>query len=193
MNRPSMNWVSALLGLLAVALAVALTYQSMSKWKPAHVELRDAGPMTTSLDGGLVMALDLDAGFEPIVPREPRDGGAGFTMLDGTPVPFLPQGAPRAVRFGVVLVTYAGAEDAPRTARPKHDALDLARKLAAQAKDDFHAAVKHGDDGSNDDVGTMKRGVIEPAPEFVLFSLEPGGVSEPIDTPRGYWIVKRIE
>ena len=187
MNR----WVSSLLGLLAVALAVALTYQSMSKWKPVHVELRDAAS-APSLDGSLVLSVEMDGGAEP-APREFRDGGVGFTMLDGTPVPLLPQGAPRAVRFGVILVAYAGAEDAPRSARAKPDALELARKLAAQAKGDFHAAVKRGDDGSSDDVGTMKRGVIEPAPEFVLFSLEPGGVSEPVDTPRGYWIVKRIE
>jgi hypothetical protein len=138
-------------------------------------------------------ALDLDASFEPIAPREVRDGGAGFTMTDGTPVPPLPAGSPRVVRFGVVLVTYAGAEDAPKNARSKRDAHDLAEKLAAQAKSDFHAAVRRGDEGSLDDVGSMRRGVIEPAPEYVLFSLPVAEVSDPVDTPRGYWIVKRIE
>ena len=93
---------------------------------------------------------------------------------------------PQAVRFGVVLVAYAGAEDAPRGARTKHDALELAQKLASQAKTDFHAAVRRGDEGSSDDVGSMRRGVLEPAPEYVLFSLPQGGVSDPVDTPRGY-------
>jgi len=92
-----------------------------------------------------------------------------------------------------VLVAYAGAEDAPRGVRSKKDALELAEKLAAQAKTDFHAAVRRGDEGSSDDVGSMTRGFIEPAPEYVLFTLPVGGVSDPIDTPRGFWIVKRIE
>jgi len=184
--------LSIALGLGAVGLALALTWQGMSHWKPPKLAaISDAGVLEPDLDAGLVLApSDLDASEAP---RPMRDGGPGFTMLDGRVPPPLPEGAPRSVRFGVVLVAYAGAEDAPRSARNKHDALELAQKLAAQAKTDFHAAVRRGDEGSSDDVGTMTRGVIEPAPEFVLFSLPAGGVSDPVDTPRGYWIVKRIE
>lgn len=189
--------LSIVLGLGAVGLAVALAWQGMSRWHPPKLA-SDAGA-----DGGLSADLDLDASLvsqlsfdldasEP-APRAVRDGGPGFTMADGHPPPPLPDNAPRAVRFGVVLVAYAGAEDAPRGSRSKHDALELAEKLAAQAKTDFHAAVRRGDEGSADDVGAMRRGVIEPAPEYVLFTLPVGGVSDPIDTPRGYWIVKRIE
>jgi hypothetical protein len=185
--------LSIVLGLAAVGLAVALTWQGVSRWKPA-VTAVDGGSdgATVALDfDASAFALDLDGGEPP--PRERRDSGAGFVMTDGTPVPPLPPSAPRTVRFGVVLVSYAGAEDAPRSARSKHDALELADKLAAQAKTDFHAAVRRGDEGSADDVGSMRRGVLEPAPEYVLFSLPAGGVSDPIDTPRGYWIIKRIE
>jgi hypothetical protein len=36
--------------------------------------------------------------------------------------------------------------------------------------------------------------VIEPPIEFVLFSLEKGKVHpEPVDTPKGYWVVRRNE
>ncbi len=35
--------------------------------------------------------------------------------------------------------------------------------------------------------------MLEPAPEYVLFSLPKDGVSDPVDTPRGFWIVHRIE
>jgi len=188
------RWVSIVLGVVAVGLAIALAWQGMSHWHPPKLEhaSSDAG---IQLDAALTLNTlgDLDGSFEPVAPREVRDGGAGFIMPDGTPVPPLGPGMPRLVRFGVVLVTYAGAEDAPRGARSKHDAFELSQKLAAQAKSDFHAAVRRGDEGSADDVGSMRRGVLEPAPEYVLFTLQPTTVSDPVDTPRGYWIVKRIE
>ncbi len=182
--------LSIVLGLGAVGLAIALTWQGVSRWKPIVAGDGGDASYTFESDGGLV-ALDWDSGPEPV--REIRDGGVGFVMPDGTPAPPLQPGSPRAVRFGVVLVAYTGAEDAPRGVRTKHDALELAQKLAAQAKTDFHAAVRRGDEGSADDVGSMRRGVLEPAPEYVLFSLPAGSVSDPIDTPRGYWIIKRNE
>ena len=188
------RWLTIVLGALAVAVAVALSWQGISHWRPAKTELGHA-----KADAGVATAAytESDAAPEPVgapLPAwTPHDGGVGFTMPGGAPVPQLDPDAPRSVRFGVVLVTYAGAEDAPRSARAKHDALELAGTLAAQAKDDFHAAVRKGDEGSADDIGWMHRRVIEPAPEYVLFSLPVGGVSDPIDTPRGYWIVKRIE
>jgi parvulin-like peptidyl-prolyl isomerase len=39
----------------------------------------------------------------------------------------------------------------------------------------------------------MPRGVLEPALEYTLFTLPVGGVSDPLETPRGYWIAKRTE
>ncbi len=185
------RWVSIVLGVVAVGLAIALAWQGISHWHPpTHAATTDGG---TASDGGLVVSLDFDAALPELAVREVRDGGVGFVMPDGMPVPPLGASAPRLVRFGVVLVTYAGAEDAPRGARSKADALELAQKLAAQAKADFHAAVRRGDEGSADDVGSMRRGVLEPAPEYVLFTLQVTGVSDPVDTPRGYWIVKRLE
>ena len=189
--------LSIVLGLGAVGLAFVLTWQAMSRWRPPKLgHAGDAGAgYSYDLDASLApVALDLDAGELPLdTPRVARDGGPGFTLADGRPPPPLPPDAPRTVRFGVVLVSYAGAEDAPRGARSKKDALELAEKLAAQAKTDFHAAVRRGDDGSMDDVGSMQRGYIEPAPEYELFTLPVGGVSDPVDTPRGFWIIKRIQ
>jgi hypothetical protein len=122
---------------------------------------------------------------EPVVlPSEreaPPDSDAGLAAT-----------APRQVKFAVVLVTYAGSQD-PKATRPKPAALALATDLAATAATDFHAAVQKGDSGSTDDAGRLPRGMIEPATEKVLFSLDVGAVSPVIDTPRGYWIVKRLE
>jgi hypothetical protein len=39
----------------------------------------------------------------------------------------------------------------------------------------------------------VRLGILEPAPEYVLFTLGVGAVGGPVDTPRGYWIVKRLE
>jgi hypothetical protein len=157
---------------------------------------RDAGTVTGDGSAG-------DAGAAPgkleTLPIEhaaeaPTPPEGDFRLADGTPVPPLDRGAPRQVRFGVILVTYGGAEGAPeKGARRKPDALALAAKLADEAKSDFHGAVVRGDTGSSDDVGEVTRGVLEPAPEAVLFTLPAGGVSGVVDTPRGLWIVKRLE
>jgi parvulin-like peptidyl-prolyl isomerase len=105
---------------------------------------------------------------------------------------------PRQVRFGVVLVSYAGAQPSAagssrQPTRSKADAQALADKLMVTATTDFHAAVQQGDGGSSDDVGRVKLGVLEPAPEYVLFTLPVDGVGGPVDTPRGFWIVKRLD
>lgn len=147
----------------------------------------DAAATTTSAAG--VLGVDASASAPLLL-----EGAAGTRLPDGSPVPpSLPEKAPRFVRFGVVLVHYQGAQGAPQNARSKKDALDAATKLATDAKTDFKAAVVRGDTGSIEDVGRVPRGVLEPAPEYVLFTMTAGTVSEPIDTPRGYWIVKRID
>jgi len=97
------------------------------------------------------------------------------------------------VRFGVILVQYRGAELAAAGTRSKSEALVLARTLAEAASTDFKAQVHRGDSGSMEDAGRIQRGVLEPAVEYALFMLPRGGVSEPIDTPRGFWIVRRID
>ncbi len=197
---------SIVLGIAAVAIAVLLAGQTISNWRPWRAP-SDAGDAETGTgDGGASLASagdadlfpdDADLGTSmPIFPiNEPRrDGGVGFRMPDGSEVPPLAGDAPMKVRFGVVLVTYQGAEMSSPTARNKRDAQELAASLAELAKTDFHAAVRKGDDGSADDVGRVPRGTLEPAPEYVLFSLGVGKVADgPVDTPRGYWIVKRIE
>ena len=81
---------------------------------------------------------------------------------------------------------------APRT-RSKDDALALAKKLAEDAKTNFGAAVSRGDSGSDANLGRFPKGTLEANVEAVVFALPPGGISEPIDTPRGYWVAKRLE
>lgn len=195
------RWLSIVVGAAAVVLVAMLTWKTIGA-KPlpgvdagapdaAERAAPDAQAAVTFPelgDGGMFLSdLQVSAGTEV------RDGGAGFRMSDGTPVPPLPEKTPKMVRFGVVLVQYQGAQGATANARPKDAARELALRLAIDAKTDFHGAVQRGDSGSGADLGRIPRGVLEPAPEYVLFTLAPGTVSDPIETPRGYWIVKRIE
>jgi len=124
--------------------------------------------------------------------RSGMQNDAGGALFDGGDVPELVTGSPKSVVFGVVLVQYAGAQGAPPGTRRRAEARALAGTLAELAKEDFGAAVDKGDPGSTKNAGRMFRGVLEPGPEFVLFSLDKGDVSEPVDTPRGFWIAKRV-
>jgi hypothetical protein len=111
----------------------------------------------------------------------------------GELAPPLGSAAPKTVIFGAVIVEYRGAQGVPRTARTKEEAATLAKEIAAVAKDDFAKAVTRGDKGSLENLGTMPRGVFEPLVEYALFSLGVGEVSAPIDSPRGFYVFKRIE
>ena len=70
---------------------------------------------------------------------------------------------------------------------------EIAERLGAEARSDFHHAVTAGDPGSADDIGRLPRGVLDPRTEVAVFALAPNEVSDVLETPRGFWIVKRIE
>lgn len=200
------RWSTILVGAAVVALTIWLVAHNFEPPKAIGHDPHPPPPPTLdggspSAGGGQLLASD---GGDPLLlsdlveEPEPRmDGGAGAKLFDGRSVPPLPVDAPRQVRFGVVLVSYAGAQPSPTAARAptrsKADARLLAEKLFATSQQDFHAAVQQGDAGSTDDVGKVKLGVLEPAPEYVLFTLPIDGVGGPVDTPRGFWIVKRLE
>lgn len=114
------------------------------------------------------------------------------TLPDGRKAPPLPDSAPNLVAFGVVVFAYEGAQGAPTGARSKADAKKKALEIVAEAQGDFAAAVAKGDRGSTSDAGRVPRGVLEPAVEYLLFTTKAGEVHpEPVDTPRGYWVVRR--
>lgn len=105
----------------------------------------------------------------------------------------LPGNAPKSVRLGILLFQYRGAQFAPSSARSKAEALGAAKAVVEPARKSFKAAVKTADPGSVEDAGKFARGVLEPSVEYDVFLLPPGSVSDPIETPRGFWVVKRIE
>jgi hypothetical protein len=118
----------------------------------------------------------------------------GFDLLiDGRKAPPLPDSAPQEVTFGVVIYSYQGAQLAPAGARTKDQAKQKALSAVAEAQHDFAAAAAKGDHGSTSNAGRLPRGMLESAAEYVLFTLGKGEVAAaPVDTPRGYWILRRI-
>ena len=196
MKRPTII-VFALLAAAAV-LWIGLRRGEKGSSDPHRAD--HTGRAASQLDGGPSPSGDNDG----VAPGDVDDDGlaadrsgiendAGGALFDGGDVPELVTGAPKSVVFGVVLVQYAGAQGAPPGTRSHEQARSLAETLGKLAKEDFGAAVDKGDPGSTKNAGRMFRGVLEPAPEFVLFSLDKDEVSEPVDTPRGFWIVKRVD
>lgn len=177
-----------LLVALAIALAFTMGRHSRPEAKPAPV----ASARVVASTSAAVPATSASA--LAIVEAPVADTiNEGFdTLPDGRKVPELPANAPKQVGFGVVVVTYQGAQEAPKDARSKADAKQKAEALLAEARRDFAAAVAKGDPGSRSDAGHVPRDVLEPAVEYQLFSLKKGDVAaEIIETPRGYWIVRR--
>lgn len=188
------RWTSVAFGLFFAAAVVIVVLQARAPALSAPIA---ASAAPSSSAAPVARQGDDDAGAPgPLVESGGSDAGAegsAFAVLpDGKRAPPLPATAPKTVDFGVILFSYHGAELAPKTAPTRQEALEHAKAAIAEAKDDFGEAVKKGDHGSTSDAGRIPRGVLEPAVEYVLFTLPKNAVyDQPIDTPRGWWIVRR--
>lgn len=173
-------FVAATVGLLFRAERAASTSQPPAAQPTASAASTDVAPTTTG------SAPRVDAGVTPPPMTEIEKA------LAGGEVPPLPNDAPSKVDIAVILFTHQEAQFAGKNARTKKEALRLAQEILPQARENFTEAVKRGDPGSTDDAGTVPRGVLEPPLQYVVYTLEKGQVfPEPVDTPRGYWVVKR--
>ena len=197
--RPQVNRVGSAVFLGVLGLAVALVAMPRGDYRIRGGHTPATGSGSPSAAGSAAASAAAAPSAFPSAVGEGDDRGQASEETDGVEVaaagsaaPSL-AGAPKTVTFGVVLVTFAGAQGAPRTARTKADAEKLAASLAELAKKDFPAAVKKGDEGSTEDAGKMYQGILEAGPEFALFTLEPEHVAGPVETPRGFWIVRRIK
>jgi hypothetical protein len=184
------KWTAFLFAALVAGFVAVLVIKVRPPPGPAGGSDAGAdGAVASAADAGQPM-MDADVpAEEPVATLS----DAGSTLPNGERAPGLAAEAPKSVKFGAILVQYHGAQSAGPSTRSKDAATELAKQLAAEAKQDFKAAVAKGDKGSGDDLGGIPRGVLEPAPEYVLFNLPKGGVSDPVDTPRGFLILRRIE
>ena len=179
------------LGFLAALTGVILVSHDSPKAGPAKAKPAASAVPSAKPAASASANVSVDAGA-------PDDAGIisfteGFEAFpDGGKVPELPNSAPQQLSFGVVQFTYQGAQFAGRDARSKELARQKAEATLELAKHDFAAAVGKGDRGSTADAGRIPRGVLEPPIEYLLFTLDKRAVHPAvIDTPRGYWIVRR--
>jgi hypothetical protein len=182
---------SVLLGVLVIVATALVVWRGGPRPEPSIVI-----PPLPVASARAVAVKDAGAGALEVL-EDPTFGGLsaaspGEVLLDGGKPEKLPEGTAATTRFGVVLVQYRGAERASLQARSKADALRLAKQLAELARTDFEAAAAKGDPGSTANAGWLSQGVLEPAPEYVLFTTPKGETSGPVDTPTGYWIIRNL-
>ena len=189
------SWASIVVGAAVIVLVGWLTLDQLQRTH-VHADWDAGSDAASGADSGAALSASVSVSdASTALGTLDTDGGFGMGSLttllgDGGA---MPTSAPRTVKLGVVLVQFAGAEGASSSARAKPDALKHAQELAEQAKTDWKAAVKAGDSGSSEDIGRIPRGVLDRTTEVAVFSLEKDAISEPLETPRGYWIVKRTE
>ena len=186
---------AALLGLGFLAALTGVILVSHDKPKAAPAKARPVASASAVASAPPALSASAHASADA---GAPDDAGLapfteGFeTFPDGGKVPELPNSAPQELSFGVVQFTYQGAQFAASDARSKEAARQKAEATLELAKHDFAAAVSKGDRGSTADAGRIPRGVLEPPIEYVLFTLDKRTVYPTlIDTPRGFWIVRR--
>jgi len=110
-------------------------------------------------------------------------------------------GPPDAIIAQHVLVAYKTAKRAPKgVTRSKSDARARAQEALAKirAGSDFEDVVKqYSDDAGSVDrrgsVGKFRRGDMDPAFAAAAFALKPGEVSEVVETPFGFHVIKRTQ
>jgi hypothetical protein len=181
-----LGFLAAVTGVILVAHDSPKAGAGPAKARPAASTAPSSKPVASaSASAGVDAGPADDAGVAPFT--------EGFeTFADGGKVPELPNSAPQQLSFGVVQFTYQGSQFAGSDARTKELSRQKAEATLELAKHDFAAAVGKGDRGSTADAGRIPRGVLEPPIEYVLFTLDKRTVyPSVIDTPRGFWIVRR--
>ena len=192
----SMTRWSAPIGLGLLLLAVSALVLREQDAAAARPEASEPSPPPTVAPASeppvTPSALGASAPEPAALPAMGRRTPTFDLLEDGSAVPALDAAAPRRVKVGVALFRYRGAEGAGAQTRTREEAHRLATAALAQGGSDFGQIVALGDPGSAVDVGWVGRGVLERAVEYPVFTAKVGEtLPRPIDSPRGYWVVRR--
>lgn len=167
--------------------------------KQQKAEDRKVSEPAFSVTQGSPEDVEAEPPGEPPLPAEtglpePSASSTLFHMMpDGSPVPALSPSTPERIKLGIAIFRYKGTQGSSDSTRSRDAALALAQEAVKTGQEDFANAVKKGDRGSSDNIGWIDQRILERAVEYAVFSLEKGEISsEPIDTPRGFWVAKRL-
>jgi len=107
--------------------------------------------------------------------------------------------SPEEVAASHILISYNGANRSEAT-REKAEAKTLAEEVLAKARADgadFAELARQYSDGptkeKGGDLGTFKKGAMDPAFEKAAFGLKVGEISDVVETPFGFHIIKRTK
>lgn len=100
-----------------------------------------------------------------------------------------------------ILISYTGAQRAkPAVTRTKAEALAFAKKLAAELKKDpgkFEDQAKKHSNGPSavrgGSLGKWTKGRMVPEFDAAILKMKIGQVSDPVETPFGFHVIKRID
>jgi len=135
-----------------------------------------------------------------------QPSGAGVVTTAAKPGASVPPSAPRTpssppiqLAGSHILIAYKGAMRArPTVTRTKEEALALAKKLAREAKKapaTFAELARKNSDGPSGprggDLGMWRKGQMVPAFDAAIIKLKEGEISDPVETPFGYHVIKR--
>ncbi|MCB9577812.1 MAG: peptidyl-prolyl cis-trans isomerase [Polyangiaceae bacterium] len=165
--------LSVLLGTLVLSGCVVTTYEGTSE-----APRGPAQPIWPPLG-------------KPAPSEDPTSGSSGHRA----------NGNVEAISASHILVMYKGSRRAPPSiTRSKDEARARAEEALARAKagEDFAAlAGEYSDEpgaaARGGSLGRFPRGVMDPAFEKAAFALAPGEVSEIVESPFGFHIIKRTE
>ena len=119
---------------------------------------------------------------------DPIDSPFGYLILKRVELQF--------VEARHILISFQGAERSQQT-RGKDEAREIAKTLLHQLQqgEDFAELAKAHSDGPSGpkggDLGRFSRGAMVPAFDKVVFALNPGEISEIVETPFGFHLIKR--
>lgn len=156
---------------------------------------------------GLLLSFGCEQKPAPSEPATPASAAAPAPSAApsapaAAPTPSSPPAEPTppdAVAAQHILIAYRGAKGAPKDVkRSKPDAKKLAEELTAKARGgaDFSAlAQQYSDDpGSKERMGSLgkfKRDAMVKPFSDAAFALKVGEVSDPVETPFGFHVIKR--
>jgi hypothetical protein len=159
-------------------------------------------PLHEQYDKGLVPAVSVAApGVSALAAATPVDAGPPEKLCDPRLTASVDGGAPVEIGARHVLIQWMGCRRAPETiVRTREQALRVAQAVLEKARggeDLGRLATEYSDEpmaGSRaGSLGCFRRGTMDKRFEAAAFALQPGQISEVVESDFGFHVIQRTE